>query len=363
MEILIKRLFLYLFGAFIWSSAQSQVIITINQSSPLNAKVSDLFNAGLNNTTTNVINLYLVGSIIDTRNGQELVSAKTDFIDCQPGFTQLSESVLMPLISYSNLSIQQSGMLPFGNFKYCLKAFSKAVSEPLGDGCMDVDNIPLSPPLLISPSNTEEIHLLNPLLIWLAPSPLNPRLEVMYDLKLVEIMQNQTPYDATDRNFAIMEATDLKTTTMQYPANAIALEDTKSYAWRIIAKSSEGNVIGQTETWSFTIKLPKDNLVEEPKVNRNFIRLGSQPDAESVLVKDELKLIYEERYGKTNVTISIKDMSDKVVYSLEVAVDKGENRIVINLKDIGVLKDKIVYRVQASAAERPLQQLTIKNIR
>jgi hypothetical protein len=312
-------------------AAKAQVSIIQYPLQNLQMKPSDMFRADILNTDNKTVQLYLTGTIVNSQNGQKLVSAKSRVIDVPPGSKQLSENMLQAEYTITTASIEQTGNLPYGNYTICLKAFLVGGLEEAATACEDVELMPLSPPLLLSPENQSTIREEYPLLIWLPPMPVGKD-KVLYDLKLVELLPNQTAYDAIQKNYAILEQRNINGTTLQYPASAMKLETGKKYAWKVIAVSGNRKPIGETEVWWFTLN-------EKPKLEKGFnegvVLLKRSDDAEYYpVIGDTLRLSFYEKYNTKEFSYKIYDAENNLLdpKCLELAEKKtGDNMVKINL--------------------------------
>jgi len=322
----IKSILLIALCMAIINTASSQISIILNKPLSFNVKVSDIFNATLINSDVTTYKMYLIGTIINTKTGQKVVEGRTGIQNYNPGTRSLTESILSPTYSYGVSSVQQTGILPYGIYELCLKAYTSPDNEERGAGCNDVEVTPLSPPLLLSPENASTISTPYPLLIWLAPTPINTGIRVLYDLKLVQIMPNQTSYDALQRNFAQLELKDISTTSQQYPANAMALEEGKTYAWKILAKTSDGGVIGETEVWTFMYANPGAN--NKPVSPQTYGIVSKSSDKGYLLISnDTLNFMFNERYNNNVMSFKIYDSKN---------IEVGETCGIKILKKTGV---------------------------
>lgn len=340
----------------------AQVSITINTPNRFQARVSDLFSAGIMNGSGAPASVYFTAAVKDKQNNSIMVSAKTAAIELSSGYTIINEMLVSPVYSYNDPVLQQTGAFSVGDFVLCLRAFSAATNEPLAEECIDFDVVSLSPPILLSPPDESEVRVKHPVLIWLAPTPIDNRMGVVYDLKLVQMYANQKPYDAIVRNPALIQPMGLKLTNLQYPAQAVPLEDDTHYAWKVIARLPNGKMIGETEVWSFVKRSETDTIAEEVPV-KNYIELKIIKDANYVVVKDELKLVYNEKYGTITATIKISDAEGKEIHSEQTSFAIGENRYVLNLKTIRALKKNGFYNLEISAPDRVTQYLMFKNLK
>lgn len=323
-------------------------------------KPADMFRADVLNAG-NASEVYFIGTIV--QNGQKVVSAKSKVITLNAGSTHLSESVLSPEYTFFSSAVEQTGNLPYGNYNVCLKAYLLNGVEEAAVACEDIELMPLSPPMLLNPENQASIIEEYPLLVWLPPMPVGKE-KVVYDLKLVEMTPNQTAYDAIQRNFALLEQKNITGTSLQYLANAMKLEVGKKYAWKVTAYTADRKLIGETEVWWFTRTNEEPKQADELSITKNFVKLKPNLDSYYVIVQDELKIIYEEKFTATKVKVVISDMKGKKIEELSfLANEMGDNPFVINLGKIGGMKNKQFYILEASAPDRPKQYLMFKNIK
>lgn len=355
-----KKRCVWLFSLFVGLSASAQINITYNQLNLFNTKVIDLFNASIINSGA-VVDVYCKGEIF-TKSGKTIIIAKTDLVELPQG-KLLSLKNLHSVYSYWDNSISQTGALPIGSYKMCVSVYAATDNELLVTECIDAEVISLSPPMLLSPENESEVDLPNPMLMWLPPTPITSSLSLFYDLKLVEIYQNQTPFDAITRNQAIFQKSGINNTNLLYPANAFPLKDNVKYAWRVAALSYEGTLIGETEVWWFIKRPLFDSSETDLLPVNNFVRLKSEKTQDYIVAKDEIKLVYAEKYESINAQLIITDFTGRKVYERQISFVQGENRFILNLSDINELKNKSYYNIEILAKDRPSYYLMFKNIK
>jgi hypothetical protein len=323
-------------------------------------KPSDIFKADIQSMDNVVNKIYLNGSIVNIVTGEQVITARSQIMDIAPGVKSITEAIAAPQYTITSSTVNQTGVLPYGNYRICLKAIKVNGVEELATACQEIEITPLSPPLLLSPENQSTVSEPLPLLVWLPPMPISKD-KVVYDLKLVEILPNQTPYDALQRNFAIIEKQSIYGTTLQYPATAIALEEGKKYAWKVEAKTPDRKPIGETEVWWFT-KAKETIEPKQPQIAKNFVKMKPALDSYYIIVQNELKFIYEEKYKDTKMKAVITDLKGKKIEEFEFDIaEVGENHFAINLNIKG-LKDNQFYILEASAPNRAKQYLMFKNI-
>ncbi|MCC7002686.1 MAG: hypothetical protein IT357_11075 [Gemmatimonadaceae bacterium] len=99
-----------------------------------------------------------------------------------------------------------------------------------------------------------------------------PSVPVQYELTVVELLGNQVPRAALEANIPVLRTT-ASTPFLIYPIDALPLERTKRYAWRVRAVDDEGRQLfrdgAQSEIWSFEMS---DDLL------RPVGKVGDLPD-------------------------------------------------------------------------------------
>lgn len=290
-------------------TAFAQVTIIQYPVTGLQVTVSDVFKGVIQNPSTKTYEIILEAAISNSATNQKVVTAKTKPFSLSPGMLEINEQLLRPEYTFYANVVQQTNTLPFGSYEMCLNILFINEAEQAVSSCQTVESTPLSPPLLVYPENASTIYERYPLLVWLPPMPVSGN-KVLYELVLAELMANQTPYDAIQRNYPILRVDHIRPTNLQYPVNATALTTGKIYAWKVIARMENGNFIGETEIWTFDLKEPdeKDTVSYKP----SYGLLQKNPDNGYVTVRDnKLYFQFDERYNQNSLTYKIFDDKNK----------------------------------------------------
>ncbi len=341
--------------------SEAQLVLSLMQPSPLQLRASDMVHATLVNSG-GATKLYFTGSMVNTQNGKKILDCKTSALDINPGVSTLNETFLQPVYTYFSESFRESGVAPYGNYEICLRAYSAIDNEERGEGCITVEVTPMSPPLLITPENQSTIYEQYPLLTWLAPTPVKNPGSVLYDLKLVELLPNQTAYDAIQRNYGLLELKGLKTTYQQYPMTATKLETGKKYAWFIKARSTDGNLIGETEVWVF--ELGKVEVTEAKESGKSYALLKTALTEDFVILPSDemLRMRFVDNYDKAKLTFKILDNTDKDITktcSFDLKKKYGENYYEIDLSRCSEIKNGF-YLLKAYTEKNQVYYLRFK---
>jgi len=252
--------------------AQQQVIVNI-QHPPFNQlKVEDMWKLTLINTSSNIYTVYLTGTLTESQAGLIATGLSTTF-DLPPGtkvFTAANYKQLDPSIKYVNPdrkyeeSVIRTGGFPSGEYEICISVIQSRDKQELGSQCIQQSVLMVSPPILISPENGEEIKIKNPNFLW---TPVTGVKDVQYKFKLVEVFPGQSPYEAMKSN-NLLYSTVLRQTTLTYSPNFPELQKGKEYAWQVQSLDINGNPVGFNDGLSEIagFKFPKDIIIVPPKV-------------------------------------------------------------------------------------------------
>lgn len=245
-------------------------------------------NATLTSATSRRVRLFLTisgdnGVVIRSRQGvitpdlislQAAVPYTLTSIDLEPYF-QISN------LEFTGISAQavQSGGLPEGNYRFCLRAVDGAgnfisADNPLG--CSNMVTIRLlEPPQPIAPKCGAVVKAGQgqmPIFSWTPPPGAPPGL--IYTLRIVEMVDpSKNPNDAmfSATTPAFLEETIIGATTFLYGPGQPVLEPGRKYAWQVIAGLGTGPDMGdqskgfrnhgRSEVCWFTVEEQLTNLV------------------------------------------------------------------------------------------------------
>jgi hypothetical protein len=326
---------LFSFVAFICStSAFSQVSISPTNTLSFYFKPSDVLFLSVISSQQEPIDVYLTGRIKNVKSNVEIKIRSSQF-SLKPGinnFTPATLQVNYEISSYAReMNINSSSVLPIGRYIIEISIVEPRGIEQIATYDYEQEITPLSPPFLISPPNNAELDILYPLLIWSPALPVSSKYKMEYDLKVVEVLMNQTPGDAIQKNFAVYEQKGIKSTTLQYPANAVKLEYNKQYAWQVAAKTSD-YFIGETEVFAFTPVLKNEKKMITSGI---YGVLSRSLDAGYYTAVDKkVYFAYQEEYQSDILNFKIlNDMAEDIRLgcSLTVKKEPGDNHFMLDL--------------------------------
>ncbi len=181
----------------------------------------------------------------------QLASGRGRNITVMPGTDVING---IDLISWNDITynqsvrnqIAQSGVLPEGFYTICMTLKSSINLQALApEACASFTISLPEPPSLLLPSDNELMLTAFPMFQWTTVN--QPGHQVFYHLKIAEIVQGQTPYDAIQSGYPHYENPSLIVTSLLYPVDALALMPGGRYAWQVRAVNELGNPVGQND--------------------------------------------------------------------------------------------------------------------
>lgn len=253
--------------------AQTEVSVQLFQPAPNQLKIADLWRIKLVNTTQNTYTVCLFGTLEETAIGKLLVDATTARFTLPPGTKIVSGSEIQPIDAnyyddrYKQIFLR-TGQAPAGEYRICVEVRLDCGAQVLGRDCKSARVQPLTPPILISPADQSTVEDRFPTFSWLPPAPLRNQ-RPTYQLRIVEVLGRQTPYDAMGSNPSWFERANLGPTVLQYPISARPFVPGNRYAWMIKA-FSDGFPMGESEIWWFTYAKTTGRGNDGPTIGRGI---------------------------------------------------------------------------------------------
>ena len=249
----------------LFTNAQT-VIVVLKQPPPNQWHVEDLWQLTLTNTTNESLEVYLFADVEEADAGI-IFEGKTTSFTLEPNYSgPVNPGDLEPVEKvyvnddYEDI-VQKTGTLPEGTYTICV--YVKSVEgEDMGHDCiMQIIAHPL-PPELINPADEANVTEELPVFLWLPPIPMSEF--VAYTIKIVELLDGQTPIEAMESNPAFYIEEDIPATSFQFSISARPFETGITYAWKVTAISGDGLVIGESPVWSFNYEAAVVVIDEEP---------------------------------------------------------------------------------------------------
>ncbi len=160
-------------------------------------------------------------------------------------------------VSYDNsieTKVVQTGRLPEGEYTLCIDVEDLSGTGLTSPVCAEFSIVYPDPPMLFFPVSGDSIATRFPIFSW-TPVQVPVGYQVHYVLRIAEVLPGQIPYQALVANIPQYESSDILTTSMQYPVDALPFEDGHTYAWQVRVLDQNGEPPsandGRSEIWTF----------------------------------------------------------------------------------------------------------------
>jgi len=235
--------------------AEGQITLSLLRPPPNQLRAADLWKITLINPTDQTLRIYLRGFVNETAAGQ-IADAQTRVFDLPPGTHLLDGNAVSPIQvnqarePYKGI-ITATGTLPSGEYEVCVYAKLASTDEEIGHDCYTQRIEQVTPSIPVSPASDAYVNETWPTFVWTPPVPLPDGIRPEYTVRIVEVLGEQTPYDAMTSNPAWFTRDGILTSIFVYPTSARSFLAGHRYAWQISARA--GSLpLGESEIWSFS---------------------------------------------------------------------------------------------------------------
>ncbi|HMG82216.1 MAG TPA: hypothetical protein VK559_04205 [Ferruginibacter sp.] len=296
---------------------------------------SQLWNVLAINNSGSMQECYLQLSLQDRRTGLEIMSATTSSFTLPAGTKQLTEANLNPIqYSYFSSGNISGQFLPIGSYMACFKLMGSGhLSGELNEACAPFDVAPLSPPMLIMPSDSSVLKVQPGQFSWVPPSPFTMFQQLHYELVIAEILSGQQPQEAVELNAPFYMDLNVPTNSMNYTGAYPSFEQGKWYAWQIIAQDGE-NYAAKTDVFDF--KIDTNSVQLKPSTEMPFITLKRNLEAGAAICKGDLRVEYDNELNDKTIDykiIALDNANNNIAQSGKLQLKPGKNFIDISLKN------------------------------
>ena len=285
------------------------------------------------------------------RNGNSLTfSDQTAPITLNPGLNS---------IDLSGLSLQsprhatQDFNRPTGDFELCLEVHYAEDGRLLAKSCENIAVQPMTPPYLVFPFDGDKIETPMPILSWTPPAPVSLGSMLSYTLRLVEVPAGMSPDAALRQRQPLFMQEQIAMASLAYPVFAPMLEPTKQYAWQVEA-FVEGQSIGRSEVWDFSIPQQKPKVAEE--IPTYYVEMKRQPDAGIYQATEQICFKFLARYAEEMPRFQVMDdfQTPIDVNPAQLTHPRGNGLFILKLPPQHGLKDGGYYLFEVyDAKDRP----------
>jgi hypothetical protein len=278
------------------------------------------------------------------KNALSMYACKWDNQVLETGLTQLQKPLGIKEIFSSQARLEGldiSREFSPGNYLLCIKITNVKSQEILNSECFKIEILPMSPLVLIYPSNESVISYPNPDLIWQGPFTQN--INYTYTIKLCERYEGQSTLLAIGQNPVLFGRSGLNSNQITYPIEAKPLELGHTYVWQVDALSKNSPNI-KSEVWAFTYEIDS-NEDKNPVFFEGYLvpKIGT---TEGLLnIKKQIQLSFEESNPLPILKLSFLDAKQNFVMDVEEKSIRslGFNKYQIDLEEIKELKNKKIY--------------------
>jgi len=356
-----KNVLLAFFGVITGLCSAAQV--TINPQLPpigLTLK-SQLWNLSLINGSGIGFTIQLQLVVTDVSTNQIVFNATTKPFYLPPNAKQVSPSDLMP-ITYTGINPayptdgNPNGFLPIGVFNFCYSVvgMDSHAARTVDEVCDQSQVEPLSPPVLVSPSDSEYVDNSRPMFMWIPPMPINLFSNLSYDYYLTEVEPTQSAADAVQQNIAVLYQPNIRTTNFQYPLSAPALDSNKLYAWQVVAKNNSAPV-GTSEAWAFRLSKDTTKVTTKSPSSSFYTKLSRENSGAFTVCNGVLHFAYLQELNAKSAHIEVYDVTTSrqnqvQLDSNEYTVRFGDNLLNLDLRNVADIINKHVYLMDLTNA-------------
>ncbi|MFA7419568.1 MAG: hypothetical protein WCZ90_07765, partial [Melioribacteraceae bacterium] len=260
-----RKIYCLIIFLFISVSSFAQVSVTLQQPPPNQLRATDLWKAILVNASPATIRIKLSGTLAVKGEGI-VVNGQSGLMSLPPGTKRITyDDVKTGDVNFKSgkwsEAFYRTGKAPTGDYTICIEVKAEDGRE-LGTSCIDqnilIENVENISPQLISPIDGSTQNLNIPILFtWMLPS-VKPGDDFTYKIKVVEIINKQSPPEAVKQNNAWFEKSDIKTKMLQYPVSAKKMDANKKYAWAVQLVNKAGQGVGEnggmSEAFTFDVE-------------------------------------------------------------------------------------------------------------
>ncbi|MES2430940.1 MAG: hypothetical protein V4556_08385 [Bacteroidota bacterium] len=276
----------------------------------------------LNNSSNHYV--AKIEIVLRDRNSQLEILNAVCTINIPSGATQTNASALEPIIynyTQANTFNSQLNILPVGAYIACYSLIESKSENVLASECINFDTEPLSPPMLINPSDSSELDIQPSQFTWAPPTPTMMFNNLQYQTIITEVYQGQTATEAIQNNLPFYIEDNLPINLLNYPSSNINFEKNKWYAWQIIAKDGD-NYAAKSEAWIFKIK----NDSTASTIDNNPYRLVQNDLTGTYIINDHLLRVKYFSYDKLRTDkINFYDDKGNVITDKEQKILSGDN--------------------------------------
>ncbi len=306
------------------------------------------------NSTAEVISAKVRIKIRSISEGQVVV-VQTLPMNFRPGNNNLdrviySKSSFNFSKTYAGNQLSQTGKFPEGEYEYCYEIIvNDAKTQSLVgtyENCFNSVIQPLTPLLLINPSDGDEICNTRPDFTWQPPMPID--INARFRLIVAEIKEKQSPVEAITYNLPVINQPNIIGNNLLYPQNLRGLVKDKKYAWQVTLYTNAKTIITKSEIWVFSIHCNEEKTSVE---NDSYRELKESQDGNFYVAKKFLRFSFNNPYNEGDLNYQIVNIATpgSEIKGLEkLKIKSGINKYDLDLSENRFIKNEQQYILQVT---------------
>jgi len=210
-----------------------------------------MWNCQITNTETQAVDVTIYAWV--EKDEVEIAHARSNTISIPAGGKRISSADVTTVQDdwydpdYEDV-MGTRGALPAGVYSYCLQVELARGDTILAQDCREHRTVKASKLRLLSPRDETAFNAPQPTFLW---APIVPSFtDLTYRLRIVEVPDELTPYEAISAAEPWFEDDSITTTSFLYPMSARMFGEGSQYAWQVTAWSSIWK-ISTSDVWSF----------------------------------------------------------------------------------------------------------------
>lgn len=355
-----KKLSLLLFTLFYGLLAYSQVMIVSNAVGVREQFIVDnLYQISVVNTSGKQLAGRLRGVILDGSQ-REIAEIYSGVINLEAGSNLSGKQIPWQGVPrfgrlMASQQLRETGQLLPGNYTICYQLISSQ-GTTLANNCLEQRVRPSGPPELLFPANGEQVDMPNPSLTWRGPLPMPLGSDIEYRIKVVAIRTDQKPERAIVTNPPLLEKSVNTISSINYPLEAMPLEEGKTYAWQVKAYSGQFE-LGQTSIWTFNYQIPKETTAARVLGINDTYRFARPALVGRFYAANGgfIRFAYDNRSGLAQLPYEILAFhgSGKTTYTPPtINLNAGLNLIDLNVSTLVTTAQKLVLTIKEPNGHR-----------
>jgi hypothetical protein len=294
-------------------SVTSWAQIIINFNAALNGQTLDgLSNVQITNSSHEDVRIKVNIQVREMNNGNVL-NTTIPFVLLRQGVNNIdrrsfSNARFLFSSNYYGTTLSQSGKFPEGDYEYCyqVEITDSKTNWPNSffENCFNLQFQPITPLMLISPSDGEESCDSRPDFTWQLPMPFPQNAKCR--LILCEITEKQDLAEAINYNLPIINQGNIAGNQLRYPSNVPELQKDKLYAWQVILYSDK-TILKTSEIWSYKVKCEENKVL--PNTD-SYRELKETDDGNFYIANQVLRFSFNNPYNSGKLEYSISKVTD-----------------------------------------------------